>query len=236
MTWIIGSTALCGSASLVSDICVTFTEADGVQRHIDCLQKIYFLGPSIIGGFSGSVRIGFDIFEILQREFSNGPPGAALDMSIAAQTWLPRVIRRVFLSAPGTEQRLGSSIILASAHPTKNRGEAPWAWTDVHILSSPNFAPVVAASREAVAIGKGSSVPAYMDAIRALSSDVGFVSASMSSQDIQASLLAHMVSTSISNGSVPGVSTMFQFGLITRNQYTIHDHKYTISQPDGQNI
>lgn len=52
----------------------------------------------------------------------------------------------------------------------------------------------------------------------------------------RSSLLAHMVSTSINNGSVPGVSKMFQFSVITRDQYTIHDHEYTISQPDGQNI
>lgn len=236
MTWIIGSAALFGSAILVSDICVTFTKEDGAQRHIDCLQKIYPLGRFVIGGFSGSVRIGFDILEVLQREFSNGPPGAALDMNIVAHTWLPRVVRRVFRNAPEPEQRLRSSIILASAHPSKNRGDAPWPLTDIHILSSPDFAPVVAAPLEIVAIGKGNSVSAYMDAIRALSSDVGFLKASMDSQDGQASLLAHMVSRTIDNGPVPGVSTMFQFGVITRGHYTIHDHEYTVHQTAGQNI
>ncbi len=236
MTWIIGSAALFGSAILVSDVCVTFTNKDGTERHIDCLQKIYPLGRSVFGGFSGSVRIGFDILETLKRDFSNSPPGAALNMNIAAHTWLSRVIQRIFRNAPEDEQELRSSIILASAHPTKNRGDTPWPSTDIHIFSSPNFVPVVAAPLEMVSIGKGNAVSAYMDAIRALSTDSGFLKTSMDNQDGQASLLAHMVSTTIDNGPVPGISTMFQFGVITRGTYTIHNHEYTAHQRSGQKI
>lgn len=236
MTWIIGSAALFGSAILVSDICATFTNKDGTKRHVDCLQKIYYLGPHVIGGFSGSVRIGFDILEILRREFSTGPTDTGLDTNIAAHTWLSRVIRRVFRNAPECEKKLSSSIILASAHPNKNRGDAPWPWTDIHIFSSPNFDPVMAAPMEIVAIGKRNAMSAYMDALRLLSTDPGFLRAAMNNDDGQASLLAHMVSSTLSNSPIPGVSTMFQFGVITRGKYTIHDHEYTMRQPDGQKI
>ena len=237
MTWIIGSATLFGSAILVSDICVTFTNKDGLERQVDCLQKIYPLGRFVIGGFAGSVSIGFDILEKLQREFANGPPDAALDMNIAAHTWLSRVIRRVFRDAPECEQKLGSSIILASAHPTKNRGDAPWSWTDIHIFKSPNFDPVVAYPLEMVAIGSGSAATAYMDAIGALSTDSGFLKAAiMNNEAGQASLLAHMVSTRLKNDPISGVSTMFQIGIVTRGKYIIGDHEYTVHEQDGRKI
>lgn len=235
MTWIVGSASLFGSAILVSDVCVTFTNQDGAQRRVDCLQKIYPLGSFVIGGFSGSVRTGFDILETLRREFAGGPAGAVLDMNIASNTWLPRVIRRAFLTASALEQKLGSSIILGSAHPTKNRGDTPWPWTDIHIFSSPNFKPVVAAPSEIVSIGSGNAVSGYVDAIRALSKDPGFLKVSMNNDD-QASLLAHLISTTLDKGPVPGVSTMFQFGVVRRGNYTIHNHEYTAHQPDGQRI
>lgn len=237
MTWIIGSASLFGSAILVSDICVTFTDKDGTKRYKDCLQKIYPLGQSVIGGFSGSVSIGFDTLETLQREFANGPAGAALDVNIAAHTWLSRVIRRVFRNAPECERELGSSTILASAHPTKNRGDAPWPWTDIHIFSSPDFYPVAATPLEIVAIGNGRAASDHMDALRALRTDSGFLKvAIMDDKAKQASLLAFLVSTALKNNPIQGVSTMFQFGVITRDNYAIHNQEYARFQQDGQKI
>lgn len=237
MTWIIGTPTLFGSAFLVSDICVTFTNKDGIKREVDCLQKIYPLGRFAIGGFAGSVNIGFDIIEKLQHEFTNSPPDAALNMHIAANTWLPRVIRRAFRDAPESEQKLGSSIILASAHPIKNRGDTPCPWTDIHIFSSPNFVPVASNPLEMVAIGSGSAATAYMDEIRALSMDSGFLKAAIKSSKVgQASLLAHIVSTRLKNAQITGVSKMFQFGVITRGEYTIQDHEYIVHEQNGQKI
>jgi len=59
MTWIVGTASLFGNSILVSDICVTFTDNSGQQKHVDCIQKIYPLGQFVLGGFSGSVKIGF---------------------------------------------------------------------------------------------------------------------------------------------------------------------------------
>jgi len=237
VTWIIGSATLFGSAILVSDICVTFTYKDGAKRRDDCLQKIYPLGRFVIGGFAGSVSIGFDTLEKLQREFANGPPDAALDVNMAAHTWLSRVIRRAFRDAPECEQRQGSSIILASAHPTKNRGDAPWPQTDIHIFKSPNFDPVVADPLEMVAIGSGNDAAAHMDAIRELRTDTGFLKAAViDNKTGQASLLAHLVGTTLKNNPIQGVSTMFQVGVVRRGEYTIHDHEYTVHEQNGRKI
>ena len=236
MTWIIGSAALYGSSILVSDICVTFKYTDGTERYIDCLQKIYPLGSSAICGFSGSVNIGFNILGALQDEFSNVHPDAAVDMSVAANTWLPRVVRRQFREALEHEKKLTSSVILASAHPTKNRGNAPWPTTYIHVLASPDFVPQEAEVSAVVAIGRGASVSDYMDGLRALSSDVGFLRASMNSQGQNASQLAHAVSMKIENSPIPGVSRFFQAGVVVRGNHAIWDQEYRIHQADGRAV
>ncbi len=53
---------------------------------------------------------------------------------------------------------------------------------------------------------------------------------------MQATMLAHMISTKLADSPVPGVSTMFQFGLITRGKYAIHNHEYTVHGRDDRKI
>jgi hypothetical protein len=233
MTWIIGSAALFGSAILVSDARVQFKCTDGTTRYSDCLQKIYPLGRFVIGGFSGSVNIGFGILAALQAEFSQGPPDAALDMNVVANTWLQRVVRRQFREAPDHERQLKSSVILASAHPNQNRGDSPWPVTYVHVLSSPEFVPYEAEVSSVVAIGSGASASGYMDALKTLGSDERFLHAAMNNDGRNASLLAHMVSTALETLPIQGVSSFFQAGVVVRGGHAIWDHEFTVHQPDG---
>lgn len=236
MTWIIGIAPPFGFSILVSDICVTFRRADGIEQRADCLQKIYHLGPFALGGFSGSVRIGFAILSVIQAEFSKAPEGQAWNLDVAVQTWLPRLVRRVFRTAPGSEQALGSSIMLAAAHPTRNRGDAPWPWTDVYVLSRPNFHPVKAESLEVAAIGSGAAIDPYMAALRASCADFSFIQAAVGGEGAQAMVIAHRVSRLIAEGPVPGISTLFQVGLVTRGRWAIHNHEYSAHRTDGTQV
>jgi endonuclease YncB( thermonuclease family) len=81
MTWIIGIAPPFGYSILVSDVRVSFRRERAEFQH-DCLQKIYRIGPSIIGGFAGSEEIGFRILGILTEELSQAPPrhGWSLDV------------------------------------------------------------------------------------------------------------------------------------------------------------
>ncbi len=236
MTWIIGTAPAFGFSILVSDICVTFTRPDGSEQRADCLQKIYPLGRFVLGGFSGSVQIGFHILATLHMEFSKIPEGQAWNIDVAVHTWLPRLARRAFWTAPAPQQALGSSIILASAHPTRNRGDAPWPWTDIYVFSRPNFEPVKAASLEVVAIGSGAAIDSYMDALRASCADFSFTQAAVVGEGAQAMMMAHRVSRLIAEGPAPGISTLFQIGLVTRGQYGIHDYEYTVHEADGTQV
>lgn len=236
MTWVIGIAPPFGFSILVSDICVTFRRTDGTKERADCLQKIYPLGPFVLGGFSGSVRLGFAILSILQMEFSKALEGQAWDLDVAVHTWLPRLVRRVFRTAPGSEQALGSSIMLASAHPTRNRGDAPWPWTDVYIFSRPDFEPVKAVALEVMAIGSGAAIDPYMAALRASCADFSFMQAAVGGEGAQAMMIAHRVSRLTAEGPVPGISTLFQTGLVTRGKWAIHNHEYTEHRADGTQV
>lgn len=236
MTWIVGTSTLFGFSILVSDICVTFVHGDGSQHHADCLQKIYPLGPFVLGGFSGSVRIGFRILGALRNELCKPPEGSAWSIDVPAHTWLPRLVRRIFRTSLDADQVLGSSIILASAHPTRNRGDAPWPWTDVHVFSHPDFRPVKAKPLEVVAIGKGAAVGPYMDALRVLCADFSFMEIAVAGEGAQAMMLAHDLSTSVAEGPVPGISTLFQVGLVTRGRLAIQNHEYTTYKADGTQV
>jgi len=68
MTWVIGGSTVFGYGVMISDICVSFEQ--GPSK--DCLQKIYPVGNHIIGGFAGSIQLGFAMLQDL-RSFLHLP-------------------------------------------------------------------------------------------------------------------------------------------------------------------
>jgi hypothetical protein len=71
MTWVIGASSIFDYGAMMSDVRVTFR--DGRER--DLVQKAYPVGPYIVAGFAGSVRIGFQMLESLAK-FLIVPPNA----------------------------------------------------------------------------------------------------------------------------------------------------------------
>ena len=234
MTFIVGVAPGFGHAILVSDLRVTF--ADGREK--DCLQKIYPVGRFVMGGFSGSVRIGFALLEILRRESLRMKPGNAWVLDVVVNTWLPRLARRVFSVFPEEERRLGSSIILAAAHPTKNCGSAPWPWTGIYRLCSPRFEPEKAGHRQVIGIGIGAGREEYMRALAESVDDDGFLQAVTAGPWAQASWLQRAVEGEVARSPLPGISGQFQIGLVTRSPsmeeaFIVLNKESTTYHPDG---
>ena len=234
MTWIVGTALPFGYSTLVSDICVTFTDNSGKQKYVDCLQKIYPIGSYVLGGFSGSVEIGFRLLRTLWRELSKVPNDSAWDVDIISNTWWPRLAKRIFKNSKDLERNLGSEIILASVHPNKYRGNAPWPYSDVHIFSAPDFSPRKAKAMEVLAIGSGSGVSIYMDALRRLCGDFDFMKAAMLGKTGQADMLANYINQLVEKSPTKGVSSLFQVGVVMKEQYLIHDCEYTVYSKDGE--
>lgn len=235
MTWVVGTAPPFGYSILVSDICVSFRKADGQQVYRDCLQKIYPMAPNILGGFAGSVRIGFELLGTIQYQLARVPQDYGWGLNVIANTWMPRYFRRIFNSASEQERSLSASVILTSAHPSLNNGDAPWPQTDVFTFKSPDFVPQKGEPFKVVAIGCGAAIPTYMSSVGNITSmDSDFLQVVTTGMANHAQSLAHALYSLVKRSPVPGISNLFQSGFVTRRQFEIFNHEYKIYGPDGQ--
>lgn len=78
MTWVVGASSILGYGVMISDVRITFS--DGTEK--DMLRKVYPVGPWMLAGFAGSVRIGMTLIDNLKQSLSDtiprdGPEGYA---------------------------------------------------------------------------------------------------------------------------------------------------------------
>ena len=166
MTWVIGRAGPFGHAIGLSDIRITLQ--DGTER--DCLQKMYKIGPQLVLGFAGSVAIGLELVAQLGKSLQPPDDTGGWDPHYIAKG-LPIGTRQLFSLFPANQRELGCKLMLLSAHPTENDGEAPWARCYVHRFYAPNFEPIETAQAKIVSIGSGTDVKPYRDALESLSRD-----------------------------------------------------------------
>lgn len=234
MTWIVGTGTMFGHAVLASDIRATFILSTGEERHIDYLQKVYPLGKVIVGGFAGSVRIGFSLMGHLQAELSMVDEGNVWDLDIIANTWLPRVVRRVFNSFPQSEKVLGSQIILASTHHRIN-----WPFPDtplpvVYKFDSPRFAPQKAAPDQVLGIGSGAKDECMIEVTNICKNRDNFSLMAMGGQTFQSMYVARVLEGVIEKTPLPGVSNLFQVATVNRKQIDFFNHETSLCTEVGK--
>ena len=227
MTWIVGTVPPFGYSILISDIRVSW--ADGTE--LDCLQKIHKVGDDFLCGFAGSIKIGFDLLNALAAQL---PSQQHRTPPVLAQDWIPSLARRVFQAAPAEEKKSGCQLIIAAAHPTENLGDVPWSRTYVWTFSQRNnFDPEACAAGDAVGIGNGSDVSAYVTALRDARRDIFFLKLITHGEFAQAGHLAKTMHESVLKNPKAGVSPFFQMGMVTRGQAQLGHYNYTRSEQDG---
>ncbi|KAF0109030.1 MAG: Uncharacterized protein FD146_74 [Anaerolineaceae bacterium] len=201
MTWVIGRAGPFGYAVGLSDVRVTLS--DGTER--DCLQKIYNIGPHLAIGFAGSVRIGFEVINQLSAALRPPQQGMAWIPQVFAEN-LPQDTKELFRAFPEVERRLGLQLLLLSAHPTENDGDAPWAKCYVYRFSAPEFEPKIAHPAQIVSIGSGSKVNNYMNALHKLDDDFDLFQLQVGSRDGAALGLMMSISNELKKFPVQGIS------------------------------
>jgi hypothetical protein len=229
MTWIVGTVPPFGYSILASDIRVRWP--DGTEK--DCLQKIYSMGENFMGGFAGSVLIGFTTLGMIAEQLPSKRRNSPSDL---AQKWIPKLVRRVFRSAPRDEQRLGCQIVVAAAHPTQTLGDVPWPRTYVWTFSCPEFRPCEAKFGEVLGIGCGSVVPSYKEALRNACNPSFFFQSAPAGQEILASVVARAMHKAVTHTPVGGVSPFIQIGLLTRGQAVVLNPNFREFHADGRKI
>lgn len=152
MTWIVATPTMFGYGFAVSDIRVTLRD----RSELDCLQKIHCVGRHVALGFAGSVKIGFDMVDELQKAiFCEDESLACVPQQLA--DWWPGRAREVFGRSEQTERDRHSHLVMLSVHPQEHGGNPAWPRSYVHVFRSPNFEPECIPTNRITTIGCGTS-------------------------------------------------------------------------------
>ncbi len=217
MTWVVGTSTLFGYALVVSDIRASWKD----KSYLDCLQKIHLVSPSMIAGFSGSIKIGFRLLGRLEYESSKARQDEDWVLDILANTWWPRIARSIFNKSEPEEKHWGSSIILAAPHPANNMGDTSWPETQVYSFSSPDFEPKKADYETLASVGDVSSF--RVEAIRNLVADPSFCEGTTAGPICHGQMLALALSEEREDRPSDLISSLFQFGIVYRGQSEIRN-------------
>jgi hypothetical protein len=236
MTWVIAASSILGYGVIISDVCVTFKNDDGTQETKDCLQKIHWIAPSIIAGFAGSVKIGFELLEDLagflyipQEEQGNG----SWIPQWVAENWRERA-KSIFDGSPDDLRECGSQILMVCTHPTEDLGFPSRPRIYVTKMESPLFEPLVASDYSRIfSIGSGSSIPLYMATLQELVPEDGYhplMQLDIGDMGGWAHGLAFQLTQAIKNHQAQGVSKHLHIGVVTRRRYYIIPNDWSETQ------
>ena len=229
MTWIVGRSIPFGYSVALSDIRVTL--ADGSE--VDCLQKIYPVGPFIALGFAGSVAIGFALVARLRHLLGQVQPGLAWEPDVVVQWW-PEDAREVFAAFSKEEQNLGCHLLMAGAHPSRNNGDSPWAMAYVYRFRSPDFLPLLAGGGDIVSIGSGEGIAEYSEALRNLGDGFSYLQLEVIGPGGSAFGLLQSISHAVETTPKPGISRHLHVCVAMRGEIRMgNNDRHQIGESSG---
>jgi len=229
MTWIIGRASPFGYAIALSDIRITLN--DGTE--IDCLQKIYNIGPHLALGFAGSVSIGLEVIRQLSEVLPRPEKDLAWIPQIVAQQ-LPKGTKDLFNSFRKEEQQLCLHLILLAAHPTENDGAAPWAKCYAYRFFSPDFVPIPSSPIEIVSIGSGSQVGPYIQVLKELEKSFDTLKLQQYNEYGAALGLMSSITSALNKHPVSGISPFLQICIVNRGKILIGDNCVFVNSESGK--
>lgn len=234
MTWVIGACPPFGGyAVALSDVQVTLPDGSCV----DALQKVYPVGPCLVLGFSGSVRIGFQMVDSLRKFLAipaEAPPGSAWIPGWVADNWYSEAAR-IFADASAGERKLRSSLLLVGVHPTEDVIPTR-ARPFVIRMSDPSFRPGYSPKKlvSVLSIGAGSRVPAYRRAVREVFSPrSGIMQAEVGTVGGWGRAISHAVGYAIGWHPQAGISAHMLYSEITREGIRIQNNDRIEYPKDG---
>ncbi|MBI3651189.1 MAG: hypothetical protein HY231_09105 [Acidobacteria bacterium] len=168
MTWVIGGTTAFGYSFGISDIQVTYKN----KSTRDCLQKICGVGDYIALGFSGSVKIGFAMLDVLSRYLQAVPPG---------NVWHPEYVvnmfqimaQNIFEKSDKEEKDRDCRLMFIGADPRRTENELG-SRTYLYRLYAPYFKPLYTKPEQLVSVGIGNKVDRYMKMLRQINNSPNF--------------------------------------------------------------
>jgi hypothetical protein len=234
MTWVIGASTLFGSGIVLSDTCVTYSK-NGIEVTADAVQKAYAIAPYIVGGFAGSIFIGFEMLTSLSKflYIPNPKSEYAWELNKVIEDWQP-ICKEIFAQSPIKEQEAGCHIILVSPHPTENISGSGLARVHIMILKSPGFEPVIVDNGLLTIESIGSGSEAYeKDLEEILENPMPMLKMGTSMKGGSGKVLEFMVTEAMKSNPVAGVSQHMHSFFVRRGEILSSDNSYTTRCQDG---
>lgn len=230
MTWVVGATTMFGYGVIVSDICVSRG-----KLQYDVLRKAYPVGRFIVAGFSGSVRIGFDLLTDL-KHFLKMTEEEELDNECWQPAWVaenwPQRASSIFASAPEAARQQNAAILMVGVDPHENRlgGGLPV----VSALRSPDFRPIIEqGSANVMGIGSGARRPEVMELLRKNVTNIDMLQAEVGSPGAFGQFIASGMTHNLFHGAPPGVSRHLHVTIVGINRLVTYSNDTTYYPPGG---
>lgn len=232
VTWVIGIPSPFGYAAAIADVQVSW----GDGRTQDCLQKIHRVGPSLVLGFSGSVKLGFMMCASLARFLHPSPPdGHNWEPCSVAERWQPQAAK-AFRLAEGLEKQLGCSLVLLGVHPNQDVGVDGWARSYAIRMQHPGFVPEQHGVG-VVSIGSGSQIGAYVKKLNEITADdtrFPYFQSQMMGPAGYADAILGALTRAIEAEPAAGISPHLHIVVVTRHHVGIGTNDYEIITPPGR--
>jgi hypothetical protein len=232
MTWVVGGTTPFGYGVVVSDICVS----RGAERH-DILRKTYPVGRFIVAGFSGSVKIGFELLDDLraflkltEEEVKNRE---CWQPAYVAENWAANA-RAVFARQPEAARKQGAAILMAGIDPRDNAlgGGVPVVST----LRAPDFQPVQEEGfGKVMGIGSGASQQA-MELLRETVQNEAMWQAEVNNPGGFGHYVAFSMTRGLFFNAPPGVSRHLHVAIIGLNRLSVVPNDTTYYPHEGEPV
>jgi len=229
MTWIVGSAGV-WAPFIAGDIRVTWTRRNGTPIEHDCLQKIYPVSENILGGFAGSVSLGFRILDAIAAQTDAKP-----SLRRIAHLWLPRLMRRSFNSAAPNERAMGSHFIFVGYHPALELMPG-LPQTQAFYFRSPRFEPRFIRSHKCLGIGSGNLVETLRNSAEDAYARFSQLRMNARSPGLCGHLMANHFRDLLRKQPARGVSEWFVFGTVTPQGGLLRPLSYRTDGAEGPEL
>ena len=165
MTWVVGMPTVFGNCIGLADIQATITFPDGRKEYHDCVRKIYAVGNCMAAGFSGSIKIGFDLIDDLQQMLATEKKEVKWDPNKAALQWKQHA-QQIYEKQ---ERKSPTSILILGIFPKLEPGIDR---TFGCIMRSPDFEVRPFSYGNVASIGSGNDVEEYISYLNEMNKTV----------------------------------------------------------------
>ncbi|QQG35387.1 MAG: hypothetical protein HYS17_07485 [Micavibrio aeruginosavorus] len=239
MTWVVGASSVLGYGVMVSDVRISFS--DGSEA--DLLRKVYPVGPYLMAGFAGSVRIGMTLIDHLQRclyqtlqNLDQAPPGQAFAFNpdVIAEDWSSSAAD-IFSRMPDEERELGSQILIVGVDSSKNTGAPQFPYIHIAKLSWPDFKPEFSPQSWHVQhIGSGSDIEKFVTVIgEHFKLGASTLQAEAGGPNAGSSMLGHSVGRLVKENPVTGIGAHVNIDVCRLGGFSHGNNNERTFYPDG---